>query len=289
MTDSTGNVIESSDYYPYGEQRINAGSFTEQRKFTGHEYDAESDLTYANARYYDQNIGRWIAQDPASRDDPNQFLRDPQQFNMYSYARNNPLILVDSTGERVELVARPVISSYDAHMFYLVTPDNPGQISIDGVPKGTEQFTIGAYNRGGFMGVGNKLTPEFGYEGMEDPNTDTPYLTGEKSPTASVAVTPPDGVSDTDFINNLGASANGVGKTGYYMLGRTGKFGVANSNNFVYEVGNRSGVGDQVKSFSLSGVYIPGKNQGVPTATLLGNIKSTLNSIKERLSKKDDK
>jgi hypothetical protein len=174
-------------------------------------------------------------------------------------------------------------------MFYLVTPDNPSEISINGVPQGTEKFTIGAYNRGGFMGIGNKLTPEFGYGGMENPNTDTPYLTGEKSPTASVVVTPPDGMSDTDFINSLGASANGVGKTAYYMLGQTGKFGVANSNNFVYEVGNRSGIGNQVSSFNSSGVYIPGKSQGVPTTTLLGNIKSTLINIKEQLSKKDDK
>ena len=56
-------------------------------------------MTYANARYYEQDIGKFTAIDPASRDNPSQFLLDPQQFNSYSYARNNPLILVDTTGE----------------------------------------------------------------------------------------------------------------------------------------------------------------------------------------------
>lgn len=290
VTDQNGFLTQVLDYYPYGSLRVDEsyGGTDVSKKFTGHELDHETDLTYAGARYLNSDIGKWISQDPASRDNPNQFLRDPQQFNMYSYARNNPLIFVDPNGEKVELVARPVISSHDAHMFYLVTPDNPSQVSINGVPQGTEKFSVGAYNRGGFIGVGNKLTPEFGYAGMENPNTDTPYLTGEKTPTASVVITPPNGMSDTDFINSLGASANGVEQTSYYMLGRTGKFGAANSNNFVNEVGTRAGVGGQVQSFSPSSVYIPGKNQGVPTATLLDNIKSTLNSIKERLSRKDN-
>ena len=60
----TGLATEVTDYYPFGTQRIHTGTFTEQRKFTGHEYDSESDLTYASARYLDQDIGRFLSQDP---------------------------------------------------------------------------------------------------------------------------------------------------------------------------------------------------------------------------------
>ncbi len=103
-TDETGALTEVVDYYPYGDQRISTtynGADPEQRKYTGHEYDAESDLTYANARYYEQNLGKWVSLDVASRDNPREFLIDPQQLNSYSYGRNNPLILVDPTGNKV--------------------------------------------------------------------------------------------------------------------------------------------------------------------------------------------
>ncbi|USN87565.1 MAG: VCBS repeat-containing protein [Candidatus Nomurabacteria bacterium] len=288
VTDGIGAITQELDYYPFGDTRIDNeyGDFRQHIQHSGHQKDDETGLIYQGARYYNSGIGRYTSQDPANLRNPAQFLYDPQQLNTYAYARNNPLKYIDPTGEKIELVSRPVISSYDAHMFYRVTPDNPGQISIDGIPQGTEQFSIGAYNRGGFLGIGNKLTPEFSYEGGPV-NTDTPYLNGEKAPTASVVITPPNNMSDTEFINSLGASANSIDKTGYYMFGKTGKFGVANSNNFVYEVGNRSGVGNQVSSFN-SGAYTPGQSQGIPTATLLDNIRSSLNSIKERLSKKDD-
>lgn len=111
VTDESKEVVQTLDYYPYGEERIETGIFDEVRKFTGHEYDEESDLTYAEQRYYDQDIGRWMSQDPVflavgtteltelTRLALDQYLSDPQGFNSYSYARNNPLRLVDEEGE----------------------------------------------------------------------------------------------------------------------------------------------------------------------------------------------
>ena len=61
MTDSTGAIAETMDYYPFGEIRFDeaapagaAGSpaFSEQRKYIGQEYDADTGLNYLNARYY---------------------------------------------------------------------------------------------------------------------------------------------------------------------------------------------------------------------------------------------
>jgi len=104
VTDENGDVVETTDYYPFGEQRVATGSFDEQRKFTGHEFDSDTDLTYAKQRYYDQDVGRWLSQDVVflnmgvdSR--TGNALRDPQSLNSYSYARNNPVNLVDLQGE----------------------------------------------------------------------------------------------------------------------------------------------------------------------------------------------
>ena len=121
VTDDTGEAVEVVDYYPYGEQRISdtLGSVVEQLKFTGHEYDVDSDLTYAKARYYDQEIGKWLGQDPTVLLTPTQFLDDPQQLNMYAYVRNNPTNLVDPTGQCVPvcLAINPATISVVAYVW----------------------------------------------------------------------------------------------------------------------------------------------------------------------------
>jgi RHS repeat-associated protein len=114
VTNASGTPVESTSYYPYGDQRIASSSspFIEQKKYTGHEYDTDSDLTYAKARYYEQDIGRFLSQDPVfnligdpqrlrekNQLDRNRILRDPQMLNAYVYGRNNPLTYIDSTGE----------------------------------------------------------------------------------------------------------------------------------------------------------------------------------------------
>jgi RHS repeat-associated protein len=114
ITDSAGAIVELLDYYPYGGIRLDekSGSFTEQRKFTGYEYDTETGLNYAGARYYSANIGKFAGQDPLFQsmgDDYEVYARtgmplqmllsDPQSLNSYSYVKNNPLRLTDPNGE----------------------------------------------------------------------------------------------------------------------------------------------------------------------------------------------
>jgi RHS repeat-associated protein len=65
-----------------------------------------ADVVYAflNARYYNNSVGRFMAQDPMFTGDPNQQrLLDPQQLNSYSYARNNPINESDPSGEALSV------------------------------------------------------------------------------------------------------------------------------------------------------------------------------------------
>jgi len=98
VTDSTGNTKEVLDYYPYGSARLDQQSgFNEQRKFAGHEFDADTALSYQDARYYDPSTGRFTSEDPAFL--AVKFnLSDPQSLNAYAYSRNNPVRYIDPTG-----------------------------------------------------------------------------------------------------------------------------------------------------------------------------------------------
>ncbi len=142
VTNSTAGMVQLLDYYPYGGLRIDwrYGSFDEQRKFAGHEYDRDTDLSYMESRYYNGGIGRFISQDPAylllgDADFEQRYgrkleqhLADPQQLNSYSYVANNPLTYVDETGEIAPLLiagaliawqtAEAGLTAYDAYSTY---------------------------------------------------------------------------------------------------------------------------------------------------------------------------
>ena len=98
-TDANGQVIARHDYQPFGEeiQRASYGADQVRKQFTGYEKDDETDLDFAQARYFNSGFGRFSSPDPlyftAER------LIDPQQFNLYVYVRNNPLKYIDINGE----------------------------------------------------------------------------------------------------------------------------------------------------------------------------------------------
>jgi RHS repeat-associated protein len=72
-----------------------------RKKFTGYEKDTETDLDFAQARYYSKNHGRFTSVDPIKMKKDRQI--DPQRINLYVYVRNNPLKFIDPNGEDVNL------------------------------------------------------------------------------------------------------------------------------------------------------------------------------------------
>ena len=70
-------------------------------KYAGQELDAESGLYHMGARYYSPGLGRFTSPDPLYIEMHR--LLDPQQLNLYAYARNNPTTFSDPTGLDVKL------------------------------------------------------------------------------------------------------------------------------------------------------------------------------------------
>jgi len=107
VTDSSGAVKKRYDYLPFGEEIASSiggrSSVTGyalddliRQKFTLKERDNESGLDYFLARYYSSAQGRFTSVDPARESaDP----RNPQSWNRYDYAFNNPLKYVDLNGK----------------------------------------------------------------------------------------------------------------------------------------------------------------------------------------------
>ena len=98
-TDAVGKVIARHDTMPFGEEitRTNYGSDNLRNRFTSYERDGETGLDYAKARMFGSGVGRFTSPDNFLNDT---HVSDPQSWNLYVYARNNPLNVIDPTGEK---------------------------------------------------------------------------------------------------------------------------------------------------------------------------------------------
>ena len=100
--DPQGAITESADYYPYGASSFSSilTDIDNDYEFTGKELDEENDLSYFGARYYNNATGRFVSIDPYGfkLDWISKILANPQYLNNYSYAGNNPVILIDPDG-----------------------------------------------------------------------------------------------------------------------------------------------------------------------------------------------
>jgi RHS repeat-associated protein len=67
------------------------------QKFTAKERDNETGLDYFGARYYASMQGRFTGVDPISL--TRYHIAEPQRWNGYTYAINNPLIMIDLNGK----------------------------------------------------------------------------------------------------------------------------------------------------------------------------------------------
>jgi RHS repeat-associated protein len=82
-------VAASYVYGSFGKLTASTGTVTNPFQYTGRGSDAETGLYYHRARYFDQNVGRFLSEDPIG------FGEGP---NFYQYTRNNPLKYVDPWG-----------------------------------------------------------------------------------------------------------------------------------------------------------------------------------------------
>jgi RHS repeat-associated protein len=266
-TDADGAISQTLDYYPYGSQRIATGSFDEQRRFIGEEYDGDTDFSYLNARYYQGSRGQFMSQDTAVMafdGSDKQLLLDPQQLNSYSYARNNPL-----TGERVYLAARSVGSTPGFHFYYYISPDQEYRIT-ELIAPGGAPFTLGGGPEGpkwgGPLTFGN-LVKHIGTDGS---NRD--FRAGlPTNPRFFTEISPSDGQTDEALIKAL--------LRGHLLISPDLDYSVAgslsdrsgNSNNYANSLAQYAGISNQFNLFTNQFLIAPGSSRGGPGTAAGGN------------------
>ena len=89
MTDSSGTVVWTADYLPFGTVGVTVNTIENNLRFTGQYFDAESGLHYNYHRYFDPETGRYLTPDPIGLDGG---------INLYVYAQNNPINMIDPFG-----------------------------------------------------------------------------------------------------------------------------------------------------------------------------------------------
>jgi RHS repeat-associated protein len=96
MTYENGNVLSETRYTAWGEVRYSSGTMPTKYSYTGqYSYTADFGLMFYNACWYDSYLNHFTQPDSIVPDPYN-----PQDWNRYSYVRNNPIRYNDPSGHK---------------------------------------------------------------------------------------------------------------------------------------------------------------------------------------------
>ncbi len=92
ITDTSGAVVASQKYWPYGATRTASGTLPTDKQYTGQQVepgDSALGLYNYKARFYSTTLGRFVSADSVTKDG----------LNRYTYVRNNPVRHSDPSGQ----------------------------------------------------------------------------------------------------------------------------------------------------------------------------------------------
>jgi RHS repeat-associated protein len=90
LTDDTQTIAWKAVYTPFGDAVTSIQTVENPFRFPGQYYDPETGLHYNYIRYYSPQTGRYITPDPIGLEGG---------INLFVYVKNNPIVLIDPTGE----------------------------------------------------------------------------------------------------------------------------------------------------------------------------------------------
>src|SRR5438105_6967148 len=97
LSNSAGALANTYTYDSYGKLTASTGTLANPFQYTGREFDSETAAYYYRARYFDQNTGRFLSEDP---------IRWFGGLNFFAYVDNDPTTSSDPSG-LLQLCCRP--------------------------------------------------------------------------------------------------------------------------------------------------------------------------------------
>src|SRR3989475_5412598 len=94
LSSAAGSIANTYTYDSVGKLTASTGALVNPFRYTARESDTETGLYYYRARYYDQNAGRFLSEDPLEFSAGN-------GTNFYSYTVNNTVNWVDEAGTNI--------------------------------------------------------------------------------------------------------------------------------------------------------------------------------------------
>jgi len=86
LSSAAGSLASTYTYDSYGKLTASTGALTNPFRYTAHGFDPETGIYEYRARFYDQNVGRFLNEDP---------MHFAGGVNFYSYVRNRPVSFMD--------------------------------------------------------------------------------------------------------------------------------------------------------------------------------------------------
>ncbi|MDP3976178.1 MAG: RHS repeat-associated core domain-containing protein, partial [bacterium] len=231
-----------------------------REKRSPHWGDGETGLNYANARYYDSEMGRFISQDFVSVFNPMEILDDPQQLHLYAYARNNPFKYTDPTGLKLSPAARA--KAFRNMNNFLKTSGYQRALRLGGNPGGLEAI----------YGRATSLAQRFGVYGSSSSN--------KERITDSLRI-----FSDTVSINLDKSFDSGTVRGRRIENLPDGLTGASGSN--IKNKNNPGDTGNTDKLQHFSSAALLSAEYGRGLATSLGEVYESLHAITAGFSYKD--
>ncbi len=99
LSNSAGSLANTYTYDSYGKLTASSGTISNPFQYTGREFDSETGIYEYRARYYDQNVGRFVSEDP---------INFEGGIDFYAYTLNNPSNWIDPFGLEVQECRRPL-------------------------------------------------------------------------------------------------------------------------------------------------------------------------------------
>ena len=98
LTNSSSSEVNAYDYDPYGVILNETTPQPNPFQYAGGYFESSTGLVKFGTRYYNPALGRWTQQDPVGGS-----LGSPDSLNRYLYVADDPVNLVDPSGDQVNV------------------------------------------------------------------------------------------------------------------------------------------------------------------------------------------